>query len=217
MTPTRSRDGSPVMTALGLDPLNSGSLIMRRSSSGSESSCDDSPRPIPVVAGASRGRLSGSTIADESEDKLEAVGSSDVERAQRAKVERKIADLEISNSSLLAINRSLEATKAKQRSEIMRLRRALRENRAGLGAVSGLPLALPPASDDEDDVEVDDPALEARWDRVADLVGAMRRRGDEAIVQEIETRPTQRVLGWLEVEMGESQVSEEPEAEAEAE
>ncbi|WVO23353.1 uncharacterized protein IAS62_004703 [Cryptococcus decagattii] len=47
--------------------------------------------------------------------------------AVEAKINRKIADLEISNASLLAINQALETTKSKQRAEIGKLRRRLRE------------------------------------------------------------------------------------------
>nr|KIR85660.1 hypothetical protein I308_03767 [Cryptococcus tetragattii IND107] len=50
--------------------------------------------------------------------------------AVEAKINRKIADLEISNASLLAINQALEATKSKQRAEIGKLRRRLRETLA---------------------------------------------------------------------------------------
>ncbi|KAI0778982.1 hypothetical protein BD413DRAFT_438556, partial [Trametes elegans] len=46
-----------------------------------------------------------------------------------AKSNRKIADLEITNRSLLAINSSLEATKHRQAKEIRELRRKLRESR----------------------------------------------------------------------------------------
>jgi len=46
-----------------------------------------------------------------------------------AKSNRKIADLEITNSSLLAINASLEASKHKQAKEIRELRKKLRETR----------------------------------------------------------------------------------------
>lgn len=46
-----------------------------------------------------------------------------------AKSNRKIADLEITNRSLMAINASLETTKHKQAKEIRELRRKLRESR----------------------------------------------------------------------------------------
>lgn len=48
-------------------------------------------------------------------------------REDEARVNRKILDLEISNSSLLAINARLERTKLKQASEIRELRKKMRE------------------------------------------------------------------------------------------
>ncbi|KAI0673768.1 hypothetical protein C8Q78DRAFT_1120327 [Trametes maxima] len=54
---------------------------------------------------------------------------SERKRKAQAKSNRKIADLEITNRSLLAINSSLEATKHKQAKEIRELRRKLRESR----------------------------------------------------------------------------------------
>lgn len=116
----------------------------------------------------------------------------------------------------MAINRSLEATKAKQRSEILRLKRMLRESQSGLvraaadatpiPGVVPTPLARVSSTDDEGggwgDDEMDDPELEARWDRLASLVGTMRKRGEDAVERgKEETKPAmQRVLGWLEVE-----------------
>ncbi|KAK7695054.1 hypothetical protein QCA50_002243 [Cerrena zonata] len=53
----------------------------------------------------------------------------DWERKAEAKSIRKIADLEITNRSLLAINSTLEATKHRQAKEIRDLRRKLRQSR----------------------------------------------------------------------------------------
>lgn len=55
----------------------------------------------------------------------------DLEQDQRdeARSNRKIADLEISNKSLLTVNAMLESTKARQAKEIRDLRRRLRESR----------------------------------------------------------------------------------------
>ncbi|GAA5884554.1 hypothetical protein JCM6882_005297 [Rhodosporidiobolus microsporus] len=55
------------------------------------------------------------------------------EKEKEARVERKIADLEITNSSLLQINASLERLKLKHTSEIRELRRRLRESVGGAG------------------------------------------------------------------------------------
>ncbi|KIY73492.1 hypothetical protein CYLTODRAFT_485343 [Cylindrobasidium torrendii FP15055 ss-10] len=58
------------------------------------------------------------------------------ERRVKAKTNRQMEDLEISNRSLLAINATLEATKHRQAKEIRELRRKLRESR----------LILPPST-----------------------------------------------------------------------
>jgi hypothetical protein len=123
----------------------------------------------------------------------------------------------------MTINRTLEATKAKQRTEILKLRRMLRESQAGLvrpvNDAAPAPIGPTPSlarvlsTDDEGggwgDDEMDDPELEARWDRLALLVGAMRKRGEDAVERgKEETKPAmQRVLGWLEVEALTSEVS----------
>ncbi|KAL1409383.1 hypothetical protein Q8F55_003366 [Vanrija albida] len=224
MTPTRSIesvDGTPLRGANAWSP--------RRMSSSSEGGYSPVRHKLDLPR-LGRDRLSGSTIVDAEADgdgdiedhddelKLKAVVSADgFSDAEKAKVERKIADLEISNSSLLAINRSLEGTKAKQRSEITKLRRMLRETRIA-PPLAATPLASPPQAhhrssddegatsgggeDDEFEEAMDDPALERRWDRLVSLVSAMRKRGEECVAMgKEETRPgVQRVLGWLEVE-----------------
>ncbi|GAA5899249.1 hypothetical protein JCM8208_001597 [Rhodotorula glutinis] len=55
------------------------------------------------------------------------------EAEKEARVARKIADLEIRNTSLLAINTSLERLKVKHTSEIRELRRRMRESVGGAG------------------------------------------------------------------------------------
>ncbi|BEJ11508.1 hypothetical protein CspHIS471_0109300 [Cutaneotrichosporon sp. HIS471] len=126
---------------------------------------------------------------------------------ERDKWERKIADLEISNSSLMKINRMLETTKVKQQGEIMRLRRALRDARSGVPERPVLERV--PSSTEEDpdssgswgDDEMEDPELEKRWDQLRDLVSAMRKTGEDAVERlRQDVKPHQRVLGWLEVE-----------------
>ncbi|KAH9868311.1 hypothetical protein J1614_007383 [Plenodomus biglobosus] len=61
------------------------------------------------------------------------------ELAANARRERKVLDLEISNSSLLAINRSLEKEVRKQKAELRRLRRM---SRAGLPSLDAVGSAL---------------------------------------------------------------------------
>ncbi|KAF8910126.1 hypothetical protein CPB84DRAFT_1358042 [Gymnopilus junonius] len=76
-----------------------------------------------------------------------------------AKSNRKIADLEITNRSLLAINATLEATKHRQAKEIAELRRKLRESRLILPprAYRAVKSSLDPSeiNDDEEDVSDD--------------------------------------------------------------
>lgn len=131
-----------------------------------------------------------------------------------------MADLEISNASLLAINKSLEATRARQSKEIARLRRALRESLTGLGPATssnppheaeGIAAMSVLSGDTEEDSEDDalDPELEERWSRLQNMVAGMRRRGEAAVEKgKEETKvASQRVLGWLEVEPDSANVS----------
>lgn len=83
------------------------------------------------------------------------------ELREEARSNRKIADLEISNKSLLAINATLEATKSRQAKEIRDLRRRLRESRLILPppAFHALeqrdPLNTATSFEDEDDDDED--------------------------------------------------------------
>ena len=97
-----------------------------------------------------------------------------------------IADLEITNRSLLAINASLETTKNRQAKEIRDLRRKLRESR----------LILPPqtyqavtsASEDEEDEDEDSDVEEGAdetFQRVRGLIDSLIESGKRAL----ETRP----------------------------
>ncbi|KAJ6575418.1 hypothetical protein B0H19DRAFT_642053 [Mycena capillaripes] len=100
---------------------------------------------------------------EQQQDDRELLRASTVERKVRAEAKsvRKIADLEITNRSLLTINTSLEQTKHRQAKEIRELRRKLRESR----------LILPPRAfravkssldhdDTADEEEEDDPEEE---------------------------------------------------------
>ncbi|KAL8902585.1 MAG: hypothetical protein Q9207_004570 [Kuettlingeria erythrocarpa] len=71
------------------------------------------------------------------------------ELAANARRERKVLDLEISNSSLLAINRTLETEMRKQRAELRQLRRLRSSDRlpSSTRSVSSR-LSMPSASDD---------------------------------------------------------------------
>lgn len=134
-------------------------------------------------------------------------GSDEVHDVEKAKVNRKIADLEISNSSLLSINKALEKTKAMQRAEIVKLRRRLREQELpplrrqsedfdslGLSAPN---LQLSGDEEDEELAELADPELESRWDRLIEMVTVMRRAGEEAILAKKSGRA---VIPWLDLD-----------------
>ncbi|KAF8167361.1 hypothetical protein B0H34DRAFT_13708 [Crassisporium funariophilum] len=75
-----------------------------------------------------------------------------------AKSNRKIADLEITNKSLLAINASLETTKRRQGREISELRRKLRESRLILppSAFRAVKSSQEPAQAPDDEEDLDD-------------------------------------------------------------
>ncbi|ODN78309.1 hypothetical protein L202_03953 [Cryptococcus amylolentus CBS 6039] len=127
--------------------------------------------------------------------------------AEQAKINRKIADLEISNASLMAINKMLETTKSKQRAEIVKLRRRLRETishhpshpHSALSPLSLSSFPHPQTSptlsaltfdedaehdhlqDDYHDAEMADPQLDARWDSIQTLVLEMRENARGAV------------------------------------
>ncbi|KAI9780140.1 MAG: hypothetical protein M1839_006977 [Geoglossum umbratile] len=65
--------------------------------------------------------------------------SQQIDLAANARRERKVLDLEISNSSLLAINRTLEREMRKQCAELRRYRRLSRSGRLSLTPVSNCP------------------------------------------------------------------------------
>ncbi|KAG8219568.1 hypothetical protein J3R82DRAFT_519 [Butyriboletus roseoflavus] len=130
-------------------------------------------------------------LARRGESDAESEGSERQLRAE-AKTNRKIADLEITNRSLLAINTSLETTKNRQAKEIRDLRRKLRESR----------LILPPRTykavepvfeeehdrddddDDDDDSDVQEGGDET-FQRVRGLIDSLIKSGKKAL----ETRP----------------------------
>jgi hypothetical protein len=118
-------------------------------------------------------------------------------------VERKIADLEITNKSLLAINSGLEVTKHRQGRELRDLKRRLREGRGmTLGPseiAAGAAAALSPGrgyrnpdeedddyfgeeDDEEEEQAKEDPELEAAHIRCRDLIDAMLNAAREAIL-----------------------------------
>lgn len=85
---------------------------------------DHPPTRPPFVARHTRG--SSETI------QLQPITQAQIEAAANARRERKVLDLEISNSSLLAINRTLEKELRKQNTELRRFRRLSRSGRLSL-------------------------------------------------------------------------------------
>ncbi|KAF8215888.1 hypothetical protein K438DRAFT_1748751 [Mycena galopus ATCC 62051] len=124
---------------------------------------------------------------DDSQDAVrdEQFRASTFERKVRAEAKsvRKIADLEITNRSLLAINTSLEQTKHRQAKEIRELRRKLRESRLILpprafrAAKSLEPDAAAAAEEDDDDSdEEEDEAAAAEAEKAREAHDATYRR-----------------------------------------
>ena len=122
------------------------------------------------------------------------------------------------------------ATKSKQRSGILKLRRQIRESHS-TPYLSTAPLSSAltsdiqtdyfpqPDADDGDGEGGADPLVDAeaeeRWERIAGLVERMRVRGDEAVAR---GRPevgvgVGRVLGWEEVDRSREERTPEPEPE----
>ncbi|KAH0591097.1 hypothetical protein H2248_001202 [Termitomyces sp. 'cryptogamus'] len=104
---------------------------------------------------------SRSTRSTDSDPPTDDEHDDDTTHKATAKSNRKIADLEITNRSLLAINASLESTKHSQSKEIRDLRRKLRESRLILPphtfrAVSASDHHHHPPDDDDDDSDQDE-------------------------------------------------------------
>lgn len=121
----------------------------------------------PGVRSASLSSREASADSDddvEEPDHLDGDESDDLDKMLKdeAKSNRKIADLEISNRSLLAINSSLEAAKHRQAKEIRDLKRKLRESRLILppptyrAVKSSLPAEEVVKEEEEDSEEVDE-------------------------------------------------------------
>ncbi|KAF8560100.1 hypothetical protein OG21DRAFT_25857 [Imleria badia] len=115
------------------------------------------------------------------ESDTESEGSERQLRAE-AKTNRKIADLEITNRSLLAINASLETTKNRQAKEIRDLRRKLRESRLILPprTFQAVTSVLDVEEEDEEDSDVEEGADET-FQRVRDLIDGLVESGKRAL------------------------------------
>ncbi|KAI9057739.1 hypothetical protein FKP32DRAFT_1762205 [Trametes sanguinea] len=120
---------------------------------------------------------------------------SERKRKAQAKSNRKIADLEITNRSLLAINSSLEATKHKQAREIRELRRKLRESRLILpppayrAVKSSLPHDDEETDEEEEDDEDDADIIEGKDDEPYRRVKVMVEGLIESCKRALESKP----------------------------
>ncbi|KAF2632778.1 hypothetical protein BU25DRAFT_382563 [Macroventuria anomochaeta] len=113
-------------------PTYHGSRVVSNSSSVADNIAP-TPSPLAISQNAlpSPG-LASPTKAAGGQSALEMMN----ELAANARRERKVLDLEISNSSLLAINRSLEKEMRKQKAELKRFRRMSRAGRFSIDAIT---------------------------------------------------------------------------------
>ncbi|KZM19762.1 hypothetical protein ST47_g9173 [Ascochyta rabiei] len=112
-------------------PMYHGNRVVSYGSSVSDNTAP-TPSPLAISQNAlpSPG-LTSPTKAAGGQSALEMMN----ELAANARRERKVLDLEISNSSLLAINRSLEKEMRKQKAELKRFRRMSRAGRFSIDAI----------------------------------------------------------------------------------
>ncbi|GAA6019431.1 hypothetical protein JCM10207_001384 [Rhodosporidiobolus poonsookiae] len=193
----------PVPVAVPVNGAGSGA----RTSSGSE------------VSGLSADGREGKRALSPSSPRRE-VDEKEREAEREARVERKILDLEITNSSLLSINASLERLKLKHTSEIRELRRRLRESvgGAGLAALHAQAAALDEgasggeSSDPEDDdgASEGDETPEPTWQEllegdkhfsaVAASLETLVQRAKTALAYQPAANEGNRVLSAVEME-----------------
>lgn len=123
------------------------------------------------------------------ESDVESGEESKLRSRAEAKTNRKIADLEITNRSLLAINASLETTKNRQAKEIRDLRRKLRESRLILPPQTFMALKSASSGDDgdvdqdgdDDDSEDIEGVEDEGFQRVRCLLDALIQSGKRAL------------------------------------
>lgn len=99
------------------------------------SSVADNTAPTPSPLAISQNALPSPGLASPTKPAGQTPLEMMNELAANARRERKVLDLEISNSSLLAINRSLEKEMRKQKAELKRLRRMSRAGRFSIDAI----------------------------------------------------------------------------------
>ncbi|KAF8445657.1 hypothetical protein L210DRAFT_2922578 [Boletus edulis BED1] len=187
---------SPPISALSLSSKSSVSKTHRSSERIGQANLFLSQAEIKAQTRRDRSRSKERSPRDlvrQRDSDVESEGSERQLKAE-AKTNRKIADLEITNRSLLAINASLETTKNRQAKEIRDLRRKLRESR----------LVLPPPTfkavksaldddDDDDDIDIDngdddsdvEEGEDETFQRIRGLIDNLIESGKRAL----ETRP----------------------------
>jgi hypothetical protein len=115
-------------SAMTPSPLHTANRLVSNPSLPDNTASAPSPR-LTTFSGYSS-PVSASPTKNDGKSALETMN----ELAANARRERKVLDLEISNSSLLAINRSLEKEVRKQKAEIRRFRRMSRAQLGGFAA-----------------------------------------------------------------------------------
>ncbi|CAE6419998.1 unnamed protein product [Rhizoctonia solani] len=238
----------PAMRSPPISNLSSTSSASRTSSSGSDSSApatsidrartpiDSGLRAKPTAVPSKLGHALDldEEGVDRDDSGIDMFEADDAELGQReeARSNRKIADLEISNKSLLAINASLESTKARQAKEIRDLRRKLRESRLVLPPSTYLALeqkdpletkgAFQEDDSDSDDNDVTQTQVDETFDRVRSMLDQLINDGKKALAEEppkpsaADTKKPIRVLDVDELEQYDenSEVDESTESKA---
>ncbi|KAG8877513.1 hypothetical protein FRB97_003376 [Tulasnella sp. 331] len=168
-------------------------------------------RPRSGTATSDRSTRLGSTIdtpkhassfaplpSDINKDQSDARAEDDSSGQAEARSNRKIADLEITNRSLMSINMMLEATKVRQAKEIRDLRRRLRETRLVLPPRAFAALRSSDASsvapdvdvagagaendgEDDEDSDVAEGEVDQIYDRVSGMIERMLGHAKEAV------------------------------------
>jgi hypothetical protein len=129
-------------SAMPPSPLNTDNRVLNNGAL-ADSMTSASPSPMPAVSALPSPVPTSPTKQSGEKSVLEAMN----ELAANARRERKVLDLEISNSSLLAINRGLEKEVRKQKAELRRFRRMSRAGRFAMDpAGSSETTSIPGAS-----------------------------------------------------------------------
>ncbi|KAI9045900.1 uncharacterized protein KD926_005843 [Aspergillus affinis] len=132
-SPREALRPSPIIVSPGDAKLDAGSLASE-------------PIPLRPRIFSNGSTASADTFASAQQSPVKENAAPKDDPAAAARTERKIMDLEISNSSLLAINRTLEREMRKQNAELRRFRRLSRSGRLSVApstrSVSGTSLSI---------------------------------------------------------------------------